>query len=220
MYRVSKSIKTKEYGVFESILEERPIVVDGSALDPQDNGTLSRYIIPAGTPMCPVASSGKYLPVRRTQVNGAANNETTITVTDIKPFVGGEGLGVYFFASCAATATLRTISSVTVATKLIALTAASTIADNEYIELALNGTHANSGSAAQAQLLDQVILKETVEVIAADASTTFDAVAVGVFRGAIKRTNVNAGQIDAGFDLLLKVSHPNISFLPVTPGTA
>lgn len=213
------TVKASTGGVFESILEERNIIVDGGALDPLDDGALSRYVIPAGTPMCPVVATGKYWPIRRTTVEATVANGTDITVADATPFVGDVGKGVLFFASVSATADLRTIAAVDTDNNVITVTEACTIADGEYLEAALNGVHGNTESSSVTQIPDAVILKEPIEVLAGDDQTTVDTPAVGVYRGAIRRTYIN-GPGTSTFDQLLKTQLPNISFLPESAGTA
>lgn len=221
-FNVKTTIKATESGVFEEILSERNIIVDGSSYDPLDDGTTKKYIIPAGTPMCPVVATKRYMPIRRTLVNGAVSNDTTVTVDDATPFQGCEGLGIRFYTSTsglAATSTLRTISTVNTTTNVLVLTAAATIVDNDTIEAALNGAHGNADAANSTQIPDAVILKHDVCVLADDNSTTFHAAAVGVFRGAIRRAKVN-GPGTVLFDQLLKNQLPNIDFLPTSAGTA
>ncbi len=205
-------------GVFETILEERNIIVDGGALDPIDDGAHSRYVIPAGTPLCPIAATGKYWPIRRTTVSAAVNNDTTITVADASPFKGDVGKGILFYTAVSATATLLTISSVDTSSNVIVVTAACTVASGAYVEAALNGAHGNVQTASPTQIPDAVILKEPIQVLADDGETTVDTPAVGVYRGAIRRSFIN-GPGTSGFDTLLKTQLPNISFLPVSPGT-
>lgn len=216
-YRVSKSLKVREYVPFESIEEERNIIVDGGSLDPVDDGTLTRYVIPAGTPMAPIAATGYYWPVRRTTVAATLGNATTVTVADASPFKGDAGKGVLIFGSLSETAQLRTISSVDTTNNVIVITSPVTVTNGYYIEAALNGAHGNATAFNSAQIPDQVILKHDVEVLAADGSTTFHAPAVGVYRGAIRRDLLN-GPSAAGYDDLLKSSHPTISFLPIKAG--
>lgn len=217
--RVENSIKGAVGGVFESILEERPIVVDGNSLDPLDRGATDKYIIPAGTPMCPIAATAKYKPIRRTRAAATVNNATTLTVDCADPFVVGDG--ILFYTSLAATAELRTISAIDYDHNVLTLDAKATVVDNDYVEVALNGAHGNSETAAATQIPDAVILKETIEVYR--DGETFDVPAVGVIKGAISRHNVNGpgvGASGATFDLILKDQLPDISFLPVNPGTA
>lgn len=222
-YRVSKTSKTDEAGVFEAVLDRRNIIISGTALDPLDTGAVSKYTIPAGTPLAPVPATKKYLPIRRTLAAAAVNNDTTVTVDCAKPFQGCEGLGIRFYSALSATSTLRTISSVNTSTNVIVLTAAATIVDDDYIEACLNGAHGNSDSASATQIPDAVILEHAVEVLAADGATTYDTPAVGVFRGSIRRDRVNGPGIGSGgttFDQLLKNQLPNIDFLPTSAGTA
>ena len=222
-YRVSKTSKTDEAGVFETVLDRRNIIISGAAFDPIDVGATSKYIIPAGTPLCPVPATKKYLPIRRTRAAAAVNNDTTVTVDCAKPFQGCEGLGVRFYASLAATSTLRTISTVNTTTNVIVLTAASTIVDDDYLEACLNGAHGDADAASSTQIPDAVILEHAVEVLAADGATTYDTPAVGVFRGSIRRDRVNGpgvGASGATFDTILKNQLPNIDFLPTSAGTA
>jgi len=220
--RNSKAVKSSIGGVFESVEEYRNIIVSGSSFDPLDVTATGRFVIPAGTPMAPIVSTGKYMPIRRSRATSAVSNDTTVTVDCVKPFLGQEGAGVLFYASNAATATLRTISTVTQATNVIVLTAAATVVDDDYFEVALNGAHGNVETATPTQIPDAVILAEAIEVVFADG-TTFDVPAVGVIKGAIARENVNGpgvGALGATFDVILKNQLPNISFLPVSAGTA
>jgi hypothetical protein len=218
--RVTNTIKGALGGVFESIEEERHIILDGNSLDPLDVGATDKYIIPAGTPVCPVVGTAKYLPIRRTHAAAAVSNDTTLTVDNAKPFADGVGKGILFFASIAATAELRTISAVDTTTNVITLSAAATVVDDDFVEMALNGVHGNTENATPTQIPDAVILAETVEVY--HQGSTFDTPAVGVIKGVISRGKVNSGT-GAGaatFDVALKTQLPGISFLPINPGTA
>lgn len=213
--RASKTIKGDLGGIFEQIDEPRNIMIDGASLDPLDVGATDKYIIPAGTPLCPVVASGKYKPIRRTKATAAVSNDTALTVANAKPFAVGDA--IYFYASLAATATLATVAAVDTSTNVITLSANHTVADAEYVEVKENGAHSAATTANPTQIPDAVILAETVEVYREGA--TFDVPAVGVIRGVITRANVN-GPGTAAFDQLLKSQLPNISFLPVNAGTA
>lgn len=216
--RNERTIIGTEARVFESVLEERNIIIDGASLAPLDVDNPDKYIILAGTPLCPIPSSGKYRPIRRTLVNGTVENDTTVTVDNAKPFAAGDG--IRFFASLAATSTLRTISSVNTTTNVIVLTAAATINDNEYFEVSHNGGHGAADAASSTQIPDAALLLHDVQVAFADGST-FDAPAVGVTRGSIRRDKVLAvGPGTTTFDTILKSQLPNIDFLPTSAGTA
>ena len=215
--RNEKTIIGTFNGIFEDIQRERNIIVDGASLYPLDTDSPDKYIILAGTPLCPIVSTGRYKPISRTWAAAAVNNDTALTVDDATPFVGHDGEGIRYYTALTATSALVTISSVSEADNVITLTAAATVADNAVVELALNGAHGNADAANSTQIPDAVILKHDVQV-AFDDSATFHVPATGVIMGTIRRDRVK--WTTATFDQRLKDQLPNISFLPTAAGTA
>jgi hypothetical protein len=81
-------------GLFQRVEEILGITIDADGRDPADE---TSYVIPAGTPMCPVHTGsdhtdGFWLPIRRTRVKtvAAALTPTVMTVDDASPFAVGD----------------------------------------------------------------------------------------------------------------------------------
>ena len=146
-----------------------------------------------------------------------------MTVANAQPFRAGDVLDVYTSYSVATGAHVTVAS---IAANVLTLTATGAPwALGSYVEVAENGLkQAGYTAASPTPIPDAVILQETVEVAFLDG-VTFDATAVGVYRGTIDRVKVNGpglatGSADMTFDQNLKTELPNISFLPRTTGTA
>lgn len=201
---------------FDQIDMAMNIIIASTALNPLDIATATKYIIPGGTPLAPVsANGGKYRPIRRTLATAAANNTTCVTVQNAKPFLAADVLKYY--VSNVATSDVATIATIDTTNNVLWLTAAHTIASSERVEVKETGL-ANTTAVNPTGIPDCVILRDTVAVRLADG-TLIDKPAVGVLRGAIRKSMVN-GPGTTAFDTMLQQAGQcgGINFLPATPG--
>ena len=89
-------------------------------------------LIRSGWVLAKNTSSGKYVPCKRSQANGAGSSSAALTVDNAAAFKAGDALQIG--------STTGTISSVNYSTNVITLTATKSWSDNDVVYCSTNGT--------------------------------------------------------------------------------
>lgn len=209
MFRYSKNYKSREDNPFVGPLTKRDIVLAAGAKWPIGEG--DDYAIPLGVPVAPVSTTGKYKPIRRSQLATAlASSDTYIYLDSARGFATGDVVALFTGAASTTNIALATITAVdytfnrlTVAALPAAITNAVT---DSYCEVNENG-----------YLLaptDACFLGENVETGNTADGQTWDAPAVGIIRG-----QVDVNRLDTNcYDALLESQISGMDYIPKTAG--
>lgn len=178
-------------GPFQAVDRAIAITLAADARDPLDH---SEYVIPAGTPVAPVASgsdhdNGLWLPIRRTRVATVATDPTTsFVVDDAEPFVVGDTIQAVDVAGPGTGVTdLGAITAITYSTNTIVCTnAANALNVDDWIEVTENGAADDSNAQWKEPRLCGLLLNDVdvrVDGEDTDGRPTFtEAVTSGVIR--------------------------------------
>lgn len=162
-------------------LLRRPIVVDAASLDPLAVAPTS--VLPAGTPLGAVPSSGKYKPIRRTLADGACTTSAaTVPVAETTMFAVGDVVAVVPAATpTVAASALGTIASIVDGTSItLGANATTAVTSGDIIEVAENALKP-----------DAVILDVALDLRGNDG-TAVDRGASGMVVGMIDKSALNA----------------------------
>lgn len=162
------------------VLMRRSITVDAASLDPLAAAPTS--VIPAGTPLAPVPSTGKYKPIRRTLADGACTTSAAeVPVAETTMFAVGDVVTVGAKATpTAAASALGTIASITDGVSItLGANAANAVTSGDIIEVAENALKP-----------DAVILDAPLDLRGTDG-TAVDRGAFGMVAGMIDKSSLN-----------------------------
>lgn len=208
-YRYSKNFKSREDSPFVGPLTTRPIVVAAGKQWPI--GELENYAIPLGVPMAPVGTTGKYAPIRRSQIaTSLASNDTYIYVDNARGFATNDIVALFTGAASTTNSGLATITAVDYALNRLTVaalpSAITVIVTDSYCEVNENG-----------YLLapkDAVFLGENIQTGNTTDGQTWDAPAVGIVKG-----QVDINRLDTNcYDALIESQISGMDYIPTTSG--
>jgi len=142
------------------------------------SNTSFETLIRAGWILAKNTSTGKYVPCKRTQANGAGSSATALIVDNAAAFKAGDALQIG--------ATTGTISAVNYSTNTITLTATKTWSDNDVVYCSSNGT----GTAT-------CVLGEDVDLYQTDTRTNADTTAGVVYLAGVLKSDRVYGDLAA-----------------------
>jgi len=209
MHRYTKTAKAREDNPFIGPLTTRPIIVVAGALWPIGSG--EDYEIPLGTPMCPVSTTGKYRPIRRSYVVTAlASSDTQIYLNSVKGFATGDVLAMFTGAASTTHSITATVTGVDYTNNIITVAAlavaATNIVTNAYVEVQHNGYLLNRA--------DAVFLGENIQTGSTADGETWDVPAMGIIKG-----QVDVNRLDTNcYDALIETQISGMDYIPLTSG--
>jgi len=183
-------------GPFQAVDRTIAIMLSADARDPLDH---SEYVIPAGTPMAPVArgsdhDNGLWLPIRRTRVATVATDPTTeFVVDDAEPFVVGDTIQAVDVAGPGTGVTdLGAITAITYSTNTIVCTnAADGLNVDDWIEVTENSAADDSGGYWYNNKLVGLLAHDVDVRIDAEDTDGQPTASEAVIAGSIRSADIN-----------------------------